>query len=35
MIEKIRPLTLCVSQGGGGNGITWKFMKKRTRNNVQ
>ena len=35
MIEKIRPLTDCVSPGGGGYGITWKGMKKRTRINAQ
>ena len=28
MIEKIRPLTSCVSPGGGGHGVTWKGMKK-------
>ena len=35
MIEKIRPLTGCVSPEGEGNGITWKDIKKRTRNNAQ
>ena len=28
MIEKIRPLTGCVSPGGEGHGITWKDIKK-------
>ena len=31
----IRPLTSCVSPEGGGHGVTWKDMKKRTRNNAQ
>ena len=35
MIEKIRPLTGCVSPGGEGYGIIWKGIKKRTRNNAQ
>ena len=35
MIEKIGPLTCCVSPGGEGHGITWKDIKKRTRNNAQ
>ena len=35
MIEKIRPLTGCVSPGGEGNGITWKNIKNRTLNNAQ
>ena len=35
MIEKIRSLTSCVSPGGGRHGITWKDIKKRTRNNAQ
>ena len=35
MIEEIRPLTCCVSPGGEGHGITWKDIKKRTRNNAQ
>ena len=35
MIEKIRPLTGCVSPEGEGHGITWKDIKKRTRNNAQ
>ena len=35
MIEKIRPLTPCVSPGGEGHGITWKGIKKRTRTNEQ
>ena len=35
MIEKIRPLTGCVSPGGGGHGITWKDIKKCTQSNAQ
>ena len=35
MIEKIRPLAGCVSAGCEGYGITWKDIKKRTRNNAQ
>ena len=35
MIEKIRPLTFYVSPGGEGHGITWKDIKKRTRNNAK
>ena len=35
MIEKIRPLTTSVSPGGEGHGITWKDIKKHTRNNAQ
>ena len=35
MIEKIRPLTDCVSPGGEGHGITWNDIEKRTRNNAQ
>ena len=30
MIEKIRKLTSCVSQGGGGHVVLWKGMKKHT-----
>ena len=28
MIEKIRPLTPCVSPGGRGHGVTWKGMNE-------
>ena len=35
MIEKIRPLTGCVSPGSEGHGITWNDIKKCTRNNAQ
>ena len=35
MIEKIRSLTCCVSPGSEGHGITWKNIKKHTRNNAQ
>ena len=35
MIEKIRPLTGCVSPGGEGHGITWKDIKNCTLNNAQ
>ena len=35
MIEKIRTLTSCVSPGFEGHGITWKDIKKCTRNNAQ
>ena len=35
MIEKIRPPTGYDSPGGEGHGITWKDLKKRTRNNAQ
>ena len=35
MIEKIRPPTGYDSPGGGGHGITWKGIKKCTRNNAQ
>ena len=35
MIEKIRSLTVCVSPGGKGHGITWKDIEKHTRNNAQ
>ena len=31
MIEKIRPLTCCVSPGGEGHGITWNDIEKCTR----
>ena len=35
MIKKIKPLTICVSPGGEGNGITWKDIKKHIRKNAQ
>ena len=34
MIEKIRPLTGCVSPRGEGQGIIWKGIKKRKRHNA-
>ena len=30
MIEKIRPLTNCVSPGGREHGVTWKGIMKYT-----
>ena len=32
MIEKIRPLTPCVSPGGRGHGVTWKGMNEMHSN---
>ena len=35
MIKKIKPLTICVSPGSEGHGITWKDIKKRILKNAQ
>ena len=35
MIEKIRKLTSCVSQGGGGHVVLWKGIKKHTGINAE